>query len=71
LVNGCNKPITCKIRCLHTIEETISLCKLIENCGVKAIGVHGRFKEERSKSQNHDDFIKEIAANLKIPVIAK
>ncbi len=56
---------------MHTIEETISLCKLIENCGVKAIGVHGRFKEERSKSQNHDDFIKEIAANLKIPVIAK
>ena len=56
---------------MHTIEETITLCKLIESCGVKAIGVHGRFKEERSRCQNHDDFIKEIAANLKIPVIAK
>ena len=54
LVNGCKKPITCKIRCLHTIEETIDLCKLIESCGVRAIGIHGRFKEERSKSPNHD-----------------
>jgi tRNA-dihydrouridine synthase 2 len=71
LVNGCSKPITCKIRCLPTIEETIVLCKIIEKCGVAAIGVHGRFQHERSRNPNHDDFIAAVAKELTIPVIAK
>lgn len=41
LVNGLSKPVTCKIRCLPTVQETLNLCKMIEKCGVKAIGVHG------------------------------
>jgi len=47
LVNGCSKPITCKIRCLPTLEETLDLCKMIESCGVKAIAVHGKLRLRR------------------------
>ncbi|CAF1027287.1 unnamed protein product [Brachionus calyciflorus] len=70
LVNGLSIPVTCKIRCLHTLEETLELCKLIESCGVKAIAVHGRFQEERSRMPNHDDFIREITKTVQIPIIA-
>lgn len=70
MVNGCSKPITCKIRCLSTIEETINLCKLIEKCGVKAIAIHGRFVHERPREPNHNDYIRAVAKELTIPVIA-
>ena len=71
LVNGVKVPITCKIRCLKTVEETLAFCKMVQSCGVKAIAVHGRFQEERSRMPNHNDFIREIAKQLDIPVIAK
>ena len=71
LVNEVKVPITCKVRCLNTLEETIEFCKMVQSCGVKAIAVHGRFQEERSRSPNHNDFIREVAKQLDIPVIAK
>ena len=37
---------------------------MVEMCGVKAIAVHGRFQEERSRNPNHNDFIREIAKIL-------
>ncbi|RNA20300.1 tRNA-dihydrouridine(20) synthase [NAD(P)+]-like [Brachionus plicatilis] len=70
LVNGLSKPVTCKIRCLHSLEETINLCKLIESCGVRALAIHGRFQEERSRMPNHDDYIREIVKHIQIPIIA-
>ncbi len=70
LVQGCSKPITCKIRCLPSLEDTLSLCKMIESCGVKALGVHGRFQEERSINPPHNDYINAISEALSIPVIA-
>ncbi len=70
LVQGCSKPITCKIRCLPSLEDTINLCKMIQSCGVKALGVHGRFQQERSTNPPHNDYIKAISEALTIPVIA-
>ena len=70
LVKNIEKPITCKIRVLPSIEETLSLVKLIESTGVKALGVHGRTQSERPKDSNRNDFIKAIAQTVKIPVIA-
>ena len=66
-----NKPITCKIRCLPNLEDTLKLCKRIEACGVKAIAVHGRFQDTRSSQPPHPDYIRAIANDLTIPVIAK
>ncbi|XP_045593604.1 tRNA-dihydrouridine(20) synthase [NAD(P)+]-like isoform X2 [Procambarus clarkii] len=70
LVQGLSIPVTCKIRLLKTLPDTINLCKVIEQCGVAAIAIHGRTKEERPNHPNHNDMIREIANVLAIPVIA-
>lgn len=63
-------PVTCKIRILPNLEDTIELGKLIESCGVSAIAVHGRTKDQRSRHDNRDDVILKISESLTIPVIA-
>ncbi|XP_034143958.1 tRNA-dihydrouridine(20) synthase [NAD(P)+]-like isoform X2 [Esox lucius] len=70
LVNGVSKPVTCKIRILPTLEETVSLVKRIEGTGVSAIGVHGRLKDERPRHPVHCDVIKAVSQSVSIPVIA-
>jgi tRNA-dihydrouridine synthase 2 len=71
LVAEAKIPVTCKIRVLSTVEATIELAKLIQSCGVSAIGIHGRTKDERQGHKNRNHFIKEVAEQLNIPVIAK
>lgn len=70
LVKGLKVPVTCKIRILPKIEDTLNLCRLIQRCGVAALAVHGRTKEERPQHRNHDNVIAEIASVLTIPVLA-
>ncbi|XP_056382412.1 tRNA-dihydrouridine(20) synthase [NAD(P)+]-like [Hyla sarda] len=70
LVDGITKPVTCKIRILPTLEETVNLVKIIERTGVAAIAVHGRKKEERPQHPVHCDYIKAISEAVSIPVIA-
>ncbi|KAK3526811.1 hypothetical protein QTP70_033547 [Hemibagrus guttatus] len=80
LVKGISKPVTCKIRILPTLEETVGLVKRIEKTGVAAIAVHGscsvkvslflRMKEERPRHAVHCDYIRAVAENVSIPVIA-
>ncbi|CAN2391821.1 tRNA dihydrouridine synthesis, partial [Pristimantis euphronides] len=70
LVSGISKPVTCKIRILSTLEETVNLVKIIEKTGIAAIAVHGRKKEERQQHPVHCDFIKAISEAVSIPVIA-
>ncbi|KAM9701118.1 tRNA-dihydrouridine(20) synthase [NAD(P)+]-like, partial [Menidia menidia] len=70
LVAGVSKPVTCKIRILPSLEETIRLVQRIQSTGVAAIAVHGRFKEERPRHPVHCDYIQAIVQNVSIPVIA-
>ena len=49
----------------------MKLARLIESCGVSAIGVHGRTRDERPSNSNHDDVIAAVSAAVSIPVIAK
>lgn len=70
LVQGISIPVTCKIRLLPTMEETLNLVKIIESTGVAALAVHGRLKEERPRHTLHCDDIKTIAEHVSIPVIA-
>ncbi|XP_078525185.1 tRNA-dihydrouridine(20) synthase [NAD(P)+]-like isoform X2 [Lissotriton helveticus] len=53
LVKGISKPVTCKIRILPTLDETLALVRRIERTGVAAIAVHG--------SGGSQDHIKEYA----------
>eukprot|EP00069_Balaena_mysticetus_P006744 bmy_05342T0 len=41
LVKGTQRPVTCKIRILPSLEDTLSLVKRIERTGIAAIAVHG------------------------------
>lgn len=74
LLTNCVKnlkiPVTCKMRILPRLEDTIELVKMIELCGVSAIAVHGRTKEQRPNHENNDDFLREIARGISIPMIA-
>ncbi|XP_050778665.1 tRNA-dihydrouridine(20) synthase [NAD(P)+]-like isoform X2 [Gopherus flavomarginatus] len=70
LVKGICKPVTCKIRILPSLEDTISLVKRIEKSGVAAIAVHGRKKEERPQHPVHCEVIKAISEAVSVPVIA-
>lgn len=70
LVNGLSIPVTCKIRLLPKLEDTLALVKMIESTGVAAIAVHGRLKEERPRHANRNHVIKIIAESVNIPVIA-
>lgn len=70
LVQGVKVPVTCKIRILPELEDTLKLCKTLASCGIAAIAVHGRTKDERPRHANHNDVIKAVAHSLDIPVIA-
>ncbi|XP_055222193.1 tRNA-dihydrouridine(20) synthase [NAD(P)+]-like isoform X2 [Gorilla gorilla gorilla] len=70
LVKGTRIPVTCKIRILPSLEDTLSLVKRIERTGIAAIAVHGRKREERPQHPVSCEVIKAISDTLSIPVIA-
>ncbi|VDP83157.1 unnamed protein product [Echinostoma caproni] len=70
LTSALRIPVTCKIRILPKLEDTLELVRLIESTGVSAITVHGRTIQERPQHRNHDEVIREIAKTVSIPVIA-
>jgi len=60
LVNNLSIPVSCKIRCLPTLEATLSLIRIIATTGVHAITIHGRTRDERNNNQCRDAFIQSI-----------
>ncbi|XP_052233226.1 tRNA-dihydrouridine(20) synthase [NAD(P)+]-like [Dreissena polymorpha] len=70
LVQNVAVPVTCKIRLLPEIEDSLRLVKMIEETGVAAIAIHGRLTEERPRHPNRNETIKTLAQHLTIPVIA-
>lgn len=70
LVQNLSKPVTCKIRVLPEMQDTLALCRRIEKTGIAAIAIHGRTKEERPRHDNRNDLIRAVAQELTIPVIA-
>jgi len=71
VVSAVKIPVTCKIRVLQDIDDTVALCKKLAATGVAAICVHGRTIKERPMHSNRNHFIKAISEALDIPVIAK
>lgn len=64
------KPITCKIRLLDKLEQTIDLVKMIEQTGVKAIAVHGRYIPQRPREAAHMEQLAHLVDAVSIPIIA-
>lgn len=65
-----DKFVSCKIRVLPSLEDTVSLARLIESTRVDALCVHGRTKIERPGDRNRSDYISAIVDALNIPVVA-
>ena len=64
-------PVTAKMRigwCDQTINATTT-ARLLEDCGVQAIAVHGRTKEQGYSGAANWDVIAEVAAAVRVPVI--
>lgn len=70
LVENVNVPITCKIRLLNDLDETIKLVKEFEVIGISAIAIHGRKRHERPQHACNAEAIKRVSESVKIPVIA-
>lgn len=70
LVAASSVPVSCKIRVLDKLEDTLALAQLVEKCGVAAVGVHGRRKDERRGDRNRVEEIREVTRAISIPVIA-
>ncbi|WP_223814563.1 tRNA dihydrouridine synthase DusB [Thermoanaerobacterium thermosaccharolyticum] len=71
VVKNSSKPVTIKIRKgwddAHV--NAVEIAKMAENCGVKAVAVHGRTREQFYSGRADWDIIKKVKDNLKIPVI--
>lgn len=70
LVQNVKIPVTCKIRVMPDLADTVKLAKELEITGISAIGVHGRTKDERPRDSCRTDYIRAVAEALTIPVIA-
>jgi len=64
-------PVTAKMRigwCEQTINATTT-ARLLEDCGVQAIAVHGRTKEQGYSGAANWEVIAQVAAAVRVPVI--
>ena len=70
MVRNFDKPVTCKIRFLDKMEDTIDFVKMVEQTGVKAVAVHARYVDQRPRQPAHLGLVKIISSCLSIPVVA-
>ncbi len=70
LVSSAGKPVTVKIRAGFNSENlnAADVAKLAEDCGVSAITVHGRTREQYYSGKADLNIIKNVKAAVKIPV---
>lgn len=70
-VKAINKPVTVKIRkgfddsCINAVE----IAKIAEDCGVAAVAVHGRTREQYYSGKADWDIIAQVKEAVQIPVI--
>lgn len=71
LVKSVSKPVTVKIRkgfnddCVNAVE----IAQIAESCGVSAVAVHGRTREQYYSGKADWDIIEKVKRAVKIPVI--
>ena len=71
VVKNSTKPVTLKFRKGWNDENIVvcELAKIAEKCGVSAITIHGRTREEYYSGKADLDIIKTVKESVKIPVI--
>merc|ERR1712130_770932 len=66
LVDNLKIPVTCKIRCLKTIEETVDFCRKMADTGISLLSIHGRERHDRPRHPCKMNFLTEVRKVLKI-----
>ncbi len=71
LVKAVNKPVTVKIRKGFNDADVnaVEIAKIAENCGVAAVAVHGRTREQYYSGKADWEIIARVKDAVKIPVI--
>lgn len=71
LVKAVQKPVTVKIRAGWDREHIncVEIARIAEDCGVQAIAVHPRTREEQYSGKSNWSLIRAVKENVKIPVI--
>jgi len=62
-------PLTCKIRILSDEKKTISIAKIIQKSGAKALTIHGRTAKQGYSGNANWEIVRQIKKVLNIPVI--
>mmetsp|Transcript_25758 Transcript_25758/g.33764 ORF Transcript_25758/g.33764 Transcript_25758/m.33764 type:complete len:380 (+) Transcript_25758:56-1195(+) len=64
-------PVTCKIRKLPRLEDTLHLCDVLVGAGAKMLCVHGRLKECKGEVVGAADWevVKQIKQHVNVPVV--
>ncbi|KAG6608784.1 tRNA-dihydrouridine synthase [Phytophthora cinnamomi] len=65
-----NIPVSCKIRLLPEIQDTIDAAKRLEDAGAYAVGVHMRQIHERPHDKASWDRLAPVVSALSVPVLA-
>lgn len=69
LQRNLNIPITCKIRLLDKLEDTLQLVKTFEMCNISALAVHARHIPDRPRHSPLRDDLHLLASSINIPMI--
>ncbi|CAM9930215.1 unnamed protein product [Ascophyllum nodosum] len=65
-------PVTCKVRLLDSVDDTVNMCKILVSAGARIITVHGRTKEQKGRAVSECDWeaIRRVKEALPVPVFA-
>ena len=72
LANNLNVPVSCKIRIVPNLQDTLSYAKMLEDAGCSLLAVHGRTRDEKDgkKFRANWEAIKAVRNVVRIPVLA-